>query len=308
MDFLPPGRRAARASGRTYDRRVTDAALVAFLQWALPRLRYRWPGFRKVRRQVRKRLARRLEELRLPDLGAYRAYLDAHEEEWAALDDRLRITISRFYRDRATWDALRASVLPALAERALARDGVLRAWSLGCASGEEPYTLALVWHHELAQRFSGLRLFVRATDLDPHLLRRAQAGVYTGGSFRELPRTWRRASFELLTDGVQRLRDEVRALVAFERADARVALRAPAGRPVDLLLCRYLIYTYFAPDLQAELTAAACRHLAPGGALVVGSHEAPPGETLEPWPDAPRVWRVQGPRELSPSAAGAAAK
>ncbi len=59
---------------------------VAFLQWALPRLGFRWPGFRKVRRQVLKRLRRRIGELALTDLDAYRARLDSDPAEWTVLD------------------------------------------------------------------------------------------------------------------------------------------------------------------------------------------------------------------------------
>lgn len=83
-----------------------DAQWVSFLQWALPRLGLRWPGFRKVRRQVIKRIARRIEALQLGDLDSYRRYLETHEQEWLRLDDFCRITISRVYRDRRVFDSL----------------------------------------------------------------------------------------------------------------------------------------------------------------------------------------------------------
>jgi chemotaxis protein methyltransferase CheR len=87
---------------------------VEFLQWALPRLGLRWPGFRKVRRQVIRRIARRIEALQLGDLDHYRRYLEAHAEEWPRLDGCCRITISRFYRDRQVFDALAQAGLPEL--------------------------------------------------------------------------------------------------------------------------------------------------------------------------------------------------
>src|SRR5438477_9810042 len=120
---------------------------VEFLQWALPRLRMRWDGFRKVRRQVCRRIERRSRELGLTDLAAYRDYLERRPDEWARLDALCRVTISRFYRDRETFAALEQEVLPALA-----RGGAeIEVWSAGCASGEEPYTLALLWKLELAR-------------------------------------------------------------------------------------------------------------------------------------------------------------
>jgi chemotaxis protein methyltransferase CheR len=75
---------------------VRDVEGVRFLQWSLPRLRLRWPGFLKVRKQVYKRVDRRLRELGLPDVVAYRAYFERHGKEWQALDTLCRIPISRF--------------------------------------------------------------------------------------------------------------------------------------------------------------------------------------------------------------------
>ncbi len=82
---------------------ITDADGVQFLQWCLSRLRLRWPGFRKVRRQVYKRLHRRLQELGLSSVAEYRSYLEEHPTEWAALDALCWIPISRFYRDKGVF-------------------------------------------------------------------------------------------------------------------------------------------------------------------------------------------------------------
>jgi hypothetical protein len=122
---------------------LTDRQCVEFLQWALPQLGLRWPGFRKVRGQVHKRIVRRLRELELTHIAEYRRYLADHPAEWTVLDACLRISISRFYRDRDVFDHLRDSVLPDLARAAQQRgENRLIVWSAGCASGEEPYTVA----------------------------------------------------------------------------------------------------------------------------------------------------------------------
>jgi chemotaxis protein methyltransferase CheR len=119
---------------------------------------------------------RRLDAVGLPDLGAYRDYLGAHPQEWASLSALMPITISRFYRDRGVFAALEADVVPALAEAARASgQDRLSAWSAGCASGEEAYTLALVWREAVVPRFPDLRLDVLATDIHPAMLRRARA-------------------------------------------------------------------------------------------------------------------------------------
>ena len=138
---------------------MKDSDCVEFLQWSLSRLRMRWQGFRKVRGQVCKRIERRLHELGLPDVAAYRMFLETNDDEWAMLDSLCNITISRFYRDREVFRFLEQEVLVTLSDDALARgESVLRCWSIGCASGEEPYTLALLWDLVMARRFPALSL------------------------------------------------------------------------------------------------------------------------------------------------------
>ena len=76
----------------------------AFLQWALPRLRLRWAGFSRVRRQVCRRIHRRLSEIRLESLDQYRIRLEVDPHEWLVLDSLCHITISRFYRDKRIFE------------------------------------------------------------------------------------------------------------------------------------------------------------------------------------------------------------
>ena len=123
---------------------------VAFLRRALPRLALNWPGFRRARRQVCRRLKRRMQSLGLSDFAAYRAHVRAYPEEWAIIDGFCRITISRFLRDKGIFAALGASVLPAMAQRASAEGRGVAAWSAGCASGEEAYSLKIVWEQCVA--------------------------------------------------------------------------------------------------------------------------------------------------------------
>jgi len=258
---------------------VKDTECVRFLQWGLPRLRLRWPGFRKVRRQVCKRLARRLRELNLMELSAYAAHLDAHPEEWAVLDGLCHITISRFYRDRAVFDYLDEKILPVLAETRGAN--VLRCWSAGCASGEEVYTLLLLWTVRHAARAPGADLRVVATDVDEPVLERARKGCYSGGSLRELPADLLAQGFERLPvrrtqTGAGRLycvKPALRDKALFQRQDLRTAM--PEG-PFDLILCRNAAFTYFDEALQREVLRGFYDRLITGGVLVLGRHEALP--------------------------------
>jgi chemotaxis protein methyltransferase CheR len=269
---------------------MRDEECVAFLQWALPRLGLRWHGFRRVRRQVCKRISRRMATLGLPDAAAYRARLEADPAEWSVLDTYCWISVSRFYRDRGVFEDLGGAILPELARAAIARDRrALRAWSAGCASGEEPYSLRLAWDLAVAPALPGAELHILATDASPALLARAKRAVYAGSGLKELPAAWRSSAFDGL-DGSYRLRKEFRRGVRFRQQDIRKAM--PAG-PFDLVLCRNLVFTYFEPDLQRAILGRLMKRLVPGGALLVGSHEAlPEPAALLPSGGTPGLYRA----------------
>jgi chemotaxis protein methyltransferase CheR len=267
--------------------RAVDAAAVDFLRWALPRLGFRWEGFRNVRGQVDKRIRRRAADLGLGDLQAYRSHIETHPDELGALARACRVTISRLHRDRAVWDALRREVVPRRAEAALGRgEGVLRVWSAGCASGEEPLTMAILWHLELASRYPGLALSIVATDIDEEVLERARVGCYPASSVRECPPTWTDAAFRWEA-GRACVREPLRAGIDLRCEDLRA--RAPHG-PFDLVLCRNLAFTYFDEPLQREVAGRITERLVPGGVLVIGGHETLPAGTsgLAPVAGAPR--------------------
>jgi chemotaxis protein methyltransferase CheR len=227
---------------------------------------------------------RRAHELGLEGFDDYRRQLALSPPEWSRLDALCRIPISRFYRDRALFDALRSELLPRLSERALARgDTTLRAWSIGCASGEEPYTLSMIWRFGVAPRFPELDLRIVATDADETMLERARRGFYASGSLKLLPQDLRSRGFDEEA-GVYRVRDDVRRDVSFQCQDVRTT--TPDG-PFDLVLCRNVVFTYFDPSLQRTVAERIVGRMMEGGLLIVGCHErAPDLATLAPLPGA----------------------
>lgn len=268
---------------------MKDQDCITFLQWALPRLGLRWPGFRKVRRRVCKHLDRRLAELGLDTVTEYRLFLDAHAAEWQQLDGFCRITISRFYRDKGVFDALRDKLLPELAALAERQGGPLRCWSAGCAGGEEPYTLSILWALEVAPRFPGVGLEVLATDADPQALARAEKGCYEWSSLKELPPRWLEQALRR-ENGRYCVQDVFRHPVWFLRQDLRREM--PEG-PFHLILCRNLAFTYFDPPVQRAVAQRLVEQLHEGGALAVGVHEALPEgvQGLRPWGEGRGIYR-----------------
>ncbi|MBV8710160.1 MAG: hypothetical protein JOY56_00175 [Solirubrobacterales bacterium] len=276
---------------------------VEFLQWALPRLGLRWGGFRKVRRQVCRRLRRRCAELGLPDFAAYQAYLERQPGEWTVLESLTHITISRFNRDRSAFAFLASDVLPALAARGA---DALRVWSAGCASGEEAYTLAITWRLRLAADFPAVRIRILATDVDDAMLTRARRACYPPGSLRELHEAWHAVAF-VERDGQRCVRDEFTQAVTLARHDIR---SAPPVGPFDLVMCRNLAFTYFDVEGQHAAAARLAGVVRPGGALVLGKHETLPAgvEAFEPWSDAEPIYRRTAGIRMIPSLGSPAAE
>lgn len=267
-----------------------QAKCVEFLNWAMPRLGYSWAGFRRVHRQVCKRLGHRVQELGLSGFEAYQQYVLDHETEWAIVDTCCRVTVSRFYRDADVFDHLAHELMPRLAAEARA-DGrrTLRAWSAGCAAGEEPYSLMLAWNFAAAPSFQGMRLEVMATDIDEQELIRARNACYRPSTLRELPPAWRQAAFS--TEGpLLCLHPEYREGVDFIRQDIRA--EAPKG-PFDLILCRNLAFTYFDAAQRAHVLSLLLQELAAGGGLVIGRNERLPKDShgLSPWAPSLRIYR-----------------
>ena len=262
---------------------MSDNAYVQFLRVSLPRFGLRWQGFRKVRGQIIKRIKRRLQALQIQNLAGYAAYLDTHPAEWRVLDEMCRISISRFYRDKGVFATLRQDVLPYLAAPVRAADAhVLRCWSAGCASGEEAYTLCMLWRLCLAERFPDIQLDIMSTDVDPHMLERAQQGRYTWGSLKDLPPHWVEMGFDRC-DAYYVVRDTFREGMCFVAQDIRHEL--PAG-PFHLVMCRNLAFTYFVEPVQRVILAQIATRLVPGG--LVGKHEALPSESPDFVPYAAR--------------------
>ncbi len=251
---------------------MRDSDCVRFLKQWLPRLGLRFAGYRRVRRTVAKRLGRRLRELGLHDLDAYGALLEVEPMERRRLDALCRIPISRFWRDRRVFEVLGEVGLPELAA-ATSGDRAVRCWSAGSASGEEPYSLAILWAEVVQPAYPEIAVSILATDADPTMLCRAARACYGRGSLKDLPRDVMARHFarvDARTDEVYRLRPERKHGVVFAMQDIRSEM--PDG-VFDLILCRNLVFTYFAPALQDEIAAGLDGHLRPGGVLVIGAHE-----------------------------------
>lgn len=239
-------------------------------------------------RCLRRRIAVRMRASGVHTFADYAAVLDVDPAEYDRLLDALTINVTKFFRNRDAWAALAEQVVPALF--ATARRP-LRVWSAGCASGEEPYSLAALLHAEATSR--GLvpmdHVQVLGTDIDRARLIAAAQGMYDEAAFDEMPPALRERYVTPSTPA--RMRLELRALTRFAQHDL---LRDPTPDGAwDLIVCRNVVI-YFDREAQDALFERFHAALVPGGTLFLGKVETLLGRVrggYEPVDHRQRIFR-----------------
>jgi chemotaxis protein methyltransferase CheR len=214
---------------------------------------------------LKRRIAVRMRARGVHTYRDYARVLDSDAYEYDRLLDALTINVTRFFRNPEAWEAIDA-LLPALLT---AKREPLRVWSAGCASGEETYTLAMLFHgHAAALGRRARAVEIIGTDIDRASLDAAERGVYEAAALTDMPRDARRAFFP---EGPPfTVPAAVRALVRFQKHDL-LAEPAPGG-PFELIVCRN-VTIYFDRKSQEALLEKFRGALAPGGLLVQGKVE-----------------------------------
>lgn len=226
-------------------------------------------------RCLRRRLAVRMRARGVHTFEDYSQVLDADAAEYDRLLDTLTINVTKFWRNAETWQAL----APYLVELWNARHGHMRVWSAGCASGEEPYTLAVA----LAETARGLRedsllerARIDATDVDRESLDRTRAGEFPAGTFSEMPDDLTRRYFT--SGATRRPLPALEQIVRVRRHD--LTREPPPQPPYDLIVCRNVVI-YFDRPMQERLFQTFVDGLVPGGILLLGKVETLVGPARE---------------------------
>ncbi len=233
-----------------------------------------WSGYRRVRKGVKKRLRDHMVALGCRSLREYLERLEQNPQERQKGARRMDVSISRFFRDRALWQALEREVLPALI---LEQGGRIRAWSAGCACGEEVYSLRIVWQI-LRSRFEDLPEFeIWATDANPDFLERARQGLYARSSLRELSVEARSAFLREEPGGDRYAVSECLKAGIRWRVHDLIREEAPSSG-FHMVLLRNNLLTYYEKSMQIPAFCSVVSALRPRGMLVVGNREKlPPG-------------------------------
>ncbi len=215
---------------------------------------------------IGRRIKKRLEALSVDSIDDYYDYIQSNPSELDDLFQTVLIGVTEFFRDKPTFDQLRQYVKQIIAQKKPG-DSV-RAWSVGCATGEEPYSLAILIAEELGERFDQFTIQIFATDIDENALATGRRGFYPGDLMDNLSPEQLENYFNRGKDGYE-IKKKVRQTVLFSKHDIS---RDPPFVRLDLLLCRNVLI-YFDNELQRRVIPVFHYALNSEGYLLLGKSE-----------------------------------
>ncbi|KIH76986.1 two-component system, chemotaxis family, CheB/CheR fusion protein [Geoalkalibacter ferrihydriticus] len=218
---------------------------------------------------VYRRIERRMIIHQISKIADYVRYLEKNPQEVKLLFKELLIGVTNFFRDPPAWELLQSKAIPALLKEHPA-GGTLRAWSVGCSSGEEAYSLAIAFTEAIEQLKpeADYTLQIFATDLDQDAIDKARLGYYPNNIAADLSDE-RLRRFFIQEENGYRIGKKIRAMVTF--ATQNVIMDPPFTK-LDILTCRNLLI-YLMPELQKKILPLFHYSLKPGGLLFLGNAE-----------------------------------
>ncbi|MDX3387223.1 PAS domain-containing protein [Streptomyces niveiscabiei] len=223
----------------------TDEALEGLLVFLRDARGFDFTGYK--RSTLGRRVRKRMTDVGTRSYQDYQDLLETSAGEFGALFNTILINVTSFFRDPDAWDFLQHQVVPELLAD-LVPDQEVRVWSAGCSSGEEAYSLAVMFAEVLGLDECLRRVKIYATDIDEEALRQARSGLYPAKSLESLPAALRETYFD--QNGAQySFRPDLRRRVIFGRHD--ITRDAPISR-LDLLVCRNTLM-YFNVEAQTQI-------------------------------------------------------
>lgn len=219
------------------------------------------------RSSLGRRIEKRVQVLNLPGYAEYLDFLKTHPNEFTLLFNTILINVTEFFRDPQSWEFLAAEVVPKILQERGANDQI-RTWSAGCASGEEAYSIAMLFAEALGKQAMLQRVKVYATDVDEEALASARLGRFSEKAIETVPPALLDKYF-MNDDGVYEFDRDIRHVVIFGRHDL---LQDPPISRVDLLLCRNSLM-YFNNESQRRVLARLHFALNDYGFLFLGRAE-----------------------------------
>jgi chemotaxis protein methyltransferase CheR len=235
-----------------------------------------WTGYRKVRKGVKKRVSRHMQALSCSNMAGYLHEIDKIKGARDECERLMTVSISRFFRDKKLWDLLLAEMLPGLIEQ---HPGKILVWSAGCASGEEVYSLKILWDALESSEGRSPALGITATDLNPITLERARNGIYPVSSLKEVPEEMRSRYF-YPEEGRKnyRIKEALKKGLTWQ---VHHLLSSTLEAQFQIILMRNNTLTYYQDEIKRAVLKKVLTCLCAGGFLIIGSHERLPFQASE---------------------------
>ncbi len=219
---------------------------------------------------INRRLERRLAVRKIEVLDEYVRVLQQDPMEVEKLYRDLLIGVTGFFRDTQAFQYLELQIIPKLFEGKL-EDSSIRVWSVGCSTGEEVYSLAILLTEYQQAHEQSFRVQIFATDIDNQAIATARSGIYPINIATELSSDRLHRFFDVSMDGSSyRVRKEIRDMVVFSEQDV---VKDPPFSRLDLISCRNLLI-YLDGDLQKKIISTFHYALRQEGILFLGSSES----------------------------------
>jgi chemotaxis protein methyltransferase CheR len=222
---------------------------------------------------MKRRIAIRMRSCRCHDTVAYCNLLRQSDQELDLLKKTLTIHVSQFFRNPSMFEKLQTVVFPYLFQKADTEQERLRFWSLGCAGGEEAYSLGIILQEFFPRELQQTPTEIRAFDIDAGILQAAVQAEYNEDRMKDLPNSIRERYFVPNGPRMQ-LSTKVRAMVTFHQQDI---MGVETFESCQLALCRNTLIYFTRPD-QEKILRGIAHILPPGGILVLGKSETLVGE------------------------------
>ncbi|MFE9369621.1 CheR family methyltransferase [Streptomyces sp. NPDC006711] len=243
----------------------TDQSLEDLLCFIRDARGFDFTGYK--RSTLSRRIRKRMGDAGVHDYADYQDLLETDADEFRTLFNTVLINVTSVFRDAEAWALLQREAVPEVIANVAAEDEI-RVWSAGCSSGEEAYSLAIMFAEALGLDESLNRVKIYATDVDEEALRQARAGIYPAKALESLSPELREKYFE--PSGTQYLfRPDLRRRVIFGRHD--ITRDAPISR-LDLLVCRNTLM-YFNVEAQSQIVDRFHFALRESGFLFLGKAE-----------------------------------
>ncbi|WP_327637541.1 PAS domain S-box protein [Kribbella sp. NBC_00482] len=244
---------------------VVDPDLEGLLTFIRDSRGFDFTGYK--RSTLGRRVRKRMNDVGISEYVDYRDLLETSADEFGFLFNTILINVTSFFRDAESWAYLQQEIVPELLN-GVDSDADIRVWSAGCSTGEEAYSLAIIFAQALGIEECARRVKIYGTDVDDEALREARTGAYTAKALAALPEEIRKLYFEPSGDRFA-FRSDLRRRVIFGRHD--ITRDAPISR-LHLLVCRNTLM-YFNVEAQSQIIDRFHFALREGGHLFLGKAE-----------------------------------